>query len=380
MLTESQLKSIMPNCAAARMAACLMPLNAAMHRFQVNSVPRAAAFLAQLAHESGEFRWMEELWGREPTPAQRRYEPQSSLAAQLGNTQPGDGRRFKGRGPIQITGRANYRRYGGLLGVDLEAAPERAAEPDLAFAVAGLYWATNHLNELADAGQFVAITKRINGGTNGLADREKYHARAQGVLAGGTFGDEPPLPRGGARIELSVPLDELPPLPRGGEALRDEADAAAQADAGAAAPAAARRPAAKKAAARATTKKSKAGVKQAAAAGKATPAKQAAAGRKAGAKRTAGAVPHAGAGKAAPARKATGAAGGARTAGAGKTAGGARAATAAGARRAAPPAPRTTQAAKPARPVAKATRPAASAEPDIETATTLREAVAARRR
>ena len=91
---------------------------------------------------------MEELWG--PTPAQRRYEPQSSLAVALGNTDTGDGKRFKGRGPIQITGRANYRRFGDFLSVDLLSAPERAAVPDLAFRIAGLYWSKKGLNELAD--------------------------------------------------------------------------------------------------------------------------------------------------------------------------------------------------------------------------------------
>ena len=78
-----------------------------MTEFAIESPARMAAFIAQLAHESGQFRFMEEIWG--PTPAQQRYEPPSSLATDLGNTDAGDGKRFKGRGPIQITGRANYR-------------------------------------------------------------------------------------------------------------------------------------------------------------------------------------------------------------------------------------------------------------------------------
>ena len=220
MLTETQLKSIMPRCSPERAARCLPALNAALHRFDINTPQRAAAFIAQVAHESGEFRWLEELWG--PTDAQRRYEPASSLAARLGNTRPGDGRRYKGRGPIQITGRDNYKRYGGLLDIDLVADPDQAAEPDVGFAIAGLYWATNNLNELADADEFVAITKRINGGTNGLADRQGYYARAKQVLAGGVFGDPPPLARGSGGIGLTTPLEELAPLPRGSEAVRED--------------------------------------------------------------------------------------------------------------------------------------------------------------
>ena len=180
MLTDPQLQQIMPNLAQAKRALYLGPLNQAMAACGVNTLLRTAAFAAQLAHESGEFRWMEEIWG--PTAAQLGYEPPSAKAARLGNTQPGDGKRFKGRGPIQITGRFNYKKYGDLLGVDLTASPERAAAPDVAFLTAGLFWKTNGLNELADGQQFVTITHRINGGENGLADRQKYYERAKAVL------------------------------------------------------------------------------------------------------------------------------------------------------------------------------------------------------
>jgi predicted chitinase len=148
-----------------------------MEEFSITTPPRAAAFLAQLAHESGQLRCMEEIWG--PTSAQCRYEPVSRLAARLGNTEPGDGKRFKGRGPIQLTGRANYRRYGRALGVDLIGQPELAATPQVGFRVAGLFWKQNGLNELADAQRFKAITRRINGGFNGLADRINFYERAK---------------------------------------------------------------------------------------------------------------------------------------------------------------------------------------------------------
>ena len=183
MITEPQLKSIMPNLAAQKLRLYLPHLNAAMQTYGVDTLLRTAAFVAQLAHESAEFRFMEEIWG--PIPAQTRYEPPSDLAKRLGNTQAGDGKRFKGRGPIQITGRFNYKKYGDLLATDLVGQPALAAQPEIAFATAGLFWKTNGLNERADGEQFVTITKRINGGTNGLPDREKYYARAKDVLAEG---------------------------------------------------------------------------------------------------------------------------------------------------------------------------------------------------
>jgi putative chitinase len=179
MLTSDELNSIMPALPAAKSAAYLPSLDAAMTEFGIDAPPRAAAFLAQLAHESSQLRFMEEIWG--PTAQQLRYEPQSTLATTLGNTQAGDGKRFKGRGPIQITGRANYQRFGGLLGVDLLTTPEQAALPDLAFRIAGLFWSKKGLNELADQATddaFREITRRINGGFNGLADRQQFYATA----------------------------------------------------------------------------------------------------------------------------------------------------------------------------------------------------------
>jgi putative chitinase len=213
MLTEAQLRQLMPRLAAAKLQLYLPHLNRALQAHGVDTMQRTAAFVAQLAHESGEFRWMEEIWG--PTDPQRRYEPPGTLAARLGNTQPGDGKRFKGRGPIQITGRFNYAKYGTLLGVDLVAQPELAATPEFAFATAGLYWQSNGLNELADAGDFIKITRRINGGTNGLADRQKYHALALGVLADGFVPN--PVVRGAAKPKASLPTE---PLLRGHESIR----------------------------------------------------------------------------------------------------------------------------------------------------------------
>jgi predicted chitinase len=180
MLTDDSLKQIMPNLSDAKRSAYVPHLQSAMKEFEIVSPLREAAFLAQIAHESGEFRWMEEIWG--PTATQKRYEPPTELAAQLGNTELGDGKRFKGRGPIQITGRDNYRRFGDLLGLDLVSNPEAAAAPEVGFRIAGLYWKRRGLNELADVGDFEKITRRINGGLNGQSDRLKYYARAKEVF------------------------------------------------------------------------------------------------------------------------------------------------------------------------------------------------------
>jgi predicted chitinase len=171
-VTEEQLTQIMPNCNAVRRAEFLPFIQQAMVEFEVNTPLRQAAFLAQLAHESGELRYMEEI------ASGAAYEGRKDL----GNTQPGDGKRFKGRGPIQLTGRANYAKYGLLLGVDLVGQPTLAATKEVGFRIAGQFWKLNGLNELADTQQFKHITRRINGGLNGLADRVKYYERAKRVL------------------------------------------------------------------------------------------------------------------------------------------------------------------------------------------------------
>jgi len=179
-LSESQLRQIMPKLPASSASTYLPFLNRVMQIYRIETPLRASAFLAQLAHESGELRYWEEIWG--PTPQQRKYEPPGDLATRLGNTQPGDGYRYRGRGPIQITGRFNYRKYGSLLGVDIESNPDLAASTQIGFSIAGIFWQNNGLNELADIEDFIGITKKINGGLNGLESRLKYYERAKLVL------------------------------------------------------------------------------------------------------------------------------------------------------------------------------------------------------
>jgi putative chitinase len=137
------------------------------------SALRFAHFFAQLGHESGGFRYMEEI------ASGSAYEGR----ADLGNVNPGDGRRFKGRGPIQLTGRANYREYGRTLGIDLETHPEIAALPSLGMMTACAYWTKKGLNVLADRDDVEVITKRINGGLNGFADRKERLRVMKGLLA-----------------------------------------------------------------------------------------------------------------------------------------------------------------------------------------------------
>lgn len=171
----AQLQAIMP--AAKRALLFLDPLNAAMAEFDINTPARQAMFLAQVGHESGQLNFLKEL-------ASGAAYDTGKLAARLGNTPEadGDGQRYKGRGLIQITGTRNYLMC--LLALDIDALnhPEILETPEFACRSAAWFWWNNCLSELADKGDFLTITKRINGGINGLADRESLLARARKVL------------------------------------------------------------------------------------------------------------------------------------------------------------------------------------------------------
>lgn len=145
--------------------------------FDINTPERMAAFLAQVGHESGGLHWLVELWG--PTPTQSRYEGR----ADLGNTVEGDGYRYRGRGLIQLTGRANYQAASDALATDFVGSPELLGDPEYAVRSAMWFWKSRGLNELADAGDFERITRRINGGLNGESERLALYAAAQEVLS-----------------------------------------------------------------------------------------------------------------------------------------------------------------------------------------------------
>lgn len=175
-ITEQQLLQILPN--AGRQAGVFVPvLNTAMNRYGIVGTPRAAAFIAQVGHESGQLRYVREIWG--PTAQQAGYEGRTDL----GNTVVGDGSKYRGRGLIQITGRANYAACGEALGLDLLSKPELLELPQHAAMSAAWFWSMKGLNTLADQGDFVKITRRINGGLTGLKDRLLLWDKAKKVLA-----------------------------------------------------------------------------------------------------------------------------------------------------------------------------------------------------
>lgn len=145
--------------------------------FNINTPAQMAAFLAQVGHESGGLHWLTELWG--PTPAQERYEGRTDL----GNTQTGDGFKYRGRGLIQITGRANYQRCSDALATDFIGDPDQLAQPEYAVRSAMWFWQAHGLNTLADAGDFERITKIINGGLNGEDERLALWGQAKVALA-----------------------------------------------------------------------------------------------------------------------------------------------------------------------------------------------------
>ena len=170
-ITELQLRQMMPN-AGARLDAHLPYIVPAMVEGGIDNPLRVAAFLAQLAHESGEYRYMAELASGDD------YEGRLDL----GNTEPGDGRKFKGHGPIQITGRANHAACGAALGLDLISDPLQITKPEHGTRAAVWFWNSRNLSVLADLSWFQTITRIVNGGLNGWADRLNYYTRNRSIL------------------------------------------------------------------------------------------------------------------------------------------------------------------------------------------------------
>jgi len=172
MITKENLKHIMPYANAMALNQFCEPLNATLLKYDMLSPLRAAAFLAQIAHESGQLKYTQEI------ASGKAYEGRKDL----GNTQPGDGVKFKGRGLIQITGRANYAAISKDLGVNFIDKPELLEGPLYAAESAGWFWKLKGLNALADIPNFEVITRRINGGLNGYAERLEYYKKAKEVV------------------------------------------------------------------------------------------------------------------------------------------------------------------------------------------------------
>ena len=158
---------------AAKFSTIIDPI---LQQYEINTPKRVAAFLAQVGHESGGLHYLKELWG--PTPAQVRYEGRKDL----GNIVVGDGKKFMGRGLLQTTGRSNYIKCGTALKLDLVNSPELLEIPENSLKSACQFWKDNNLNTLADSGDFKALTKRINGGYNGLAERTALYNKAVTVF------------------------------------------------------------------------------------------------------------------------------------------------------------------------------------------------------
>ena len=203
-IVESQIRRIMPNVKEARVKEFVKCFNEWSDRFGISTPLRFVHFIAQIAHESGEFKSMEEnlnysadgllrvfpKYFTKETAAQYARKPEK-IANKVyanrmgnGNEASGDGWRFKGRGAIGTTGRDNYKAYADsefCVG-DLMSHPEWLAQSPGCFKSAMYFWWKNGLNQIADTDDVVKVTKRVNGGTNGLAQRQYYYRMAKRVM------------------------------------------------------------------------------------------------------------------------------------------------------------------------------------------------------
>jgi putative chitinase len=173
-------------------------------QYGINSPLRLAHFIAQACEETMGFKYLREIWG--PTPAQTRYEGR----VDLGNTHPGDGHLYLGRGIFDLTGRANYVRVGRALGIPLETQPELASDPTVAVRVACYYWQSHNISAMADADDIEKVTRAVNGGLNGFADRKMYYERAHKILlTPNTPLPPPPPPTAPTIVTTTVPALNL---------------------------------------------------------------------------------------------------------------------------------------------------------------------------
>lgn len=178
-VTKEQILQIMPN-AAKYVDKYLVYINGYTEIFKIDTPLRMAHFLAQIAHESCELRYTKEVGNKDYF---HKYDV-GRLKQMLGNQKEGDGYKYRGRGLIQITGRANYQTYqnSGYCRGNIMDEPQLLEQPLGAVKSAMWWWWKHDLNKLADKDSFLAITKTINGGTNGLESRTKFLARAKAAL------------------------------------------------------------------------------------------------------------------------------------------------------------------------------------------------------
>ena len=173
-ITEQQIRRIMPNAMGERIKEFVKSFNEYNEQFGVNTPLRAAHYIAQVAHETGELKWLEEI------ASGQQYEGRKDL----GNIMTGDGRKFKGRGYLMTTGRANYQSYkdSGFCVGDLMNHPEWLAKQPGCQKASMWFWLKKNLNKLADADDCRGVTRVINGGYNGYAQRAYYTRVAKTVL------------------------------------------------------------------------------------------------------------------------------------------------------------------------------------------------------
>ncbi|EOM75312.1 glycoside hydrolase family 19 protein [Rhodococcus rhodnii] len=172
LLTVEQLTAIVPFIPHENAVAYIEPLNRALAKAQIDNPFRIAAFISQLVVESDSFRTFEEY------ASGAAYEGR----ADLGNTQAGDGQRYKGRGAIQVTGRHNYQQVSDYTGIDFVAHPELMASTEHAFETAAWYWQSRNLNATADGSNIESVSRLVNGGTHGLIERIASFQRGLSVL------------------------------------------------------------------------------------------------------------------------------------------------------------------------------------------------------
>ena len=206
MVTLDLLTHMCPKTKARVLEGYLEPLNTVAEYYEMNVNPaRLAGFLAQTAHESGGYNFIKENLNYSAKGLMgtfKKYFPSEDLANQYakkpekiankvyanrmsnGDEASGDGYRFCGRGLIQLTGRANYTKFAADLGMSIEATVAYLETPNGAVASAGWFWDNNKLNQYCDSGDFVTLTKRINGGTIGLEDRKHHFELAMHYLQG----------------------------------------------------------------------------------------------------------------------------------------------------------------------------------------------------